>query len=114
MTPVSALLVAVLLTIVSEGLVWWLLARSERDWRRLAAGVVVVNLLTVPLANLAFGLLTDRDVNEWVAFVAIECLVIAAEVPLIRAVLGVATTRAATLSVAANIVSLTLGLLLFW
>jgi hypothetical protein len=105
--PIARLGAAVALTIAIEAAVYRLLL--PRAGLGLAlAGAAAINLITVPLANVAFAALLTY-LRSSTAFVLVEGAVVAAEAPLVRLVVGVGWTRSITLSAAANLCSLAIS-----
>ena len=94
---------ALLITIAAETLVWRLLL--PRAWGELLTASIAINTATVPLANLVYGLAIARGVHAWPGALSVEVSVVAVEIVLAAIVFGVSWSRAAALSLAANLSS---------
>lgn len=100
------------LTIVTEFLVYLLFFREEKR-AKLFLWAVVINFITNPLANLFYFIAITNFTGEYsgvTAFVIIESLVTISEVFLIKFLMKCDTGKAARVSIVANMVTASLGI----
>jgi len=111
-TAIIGLLIALALTIVVEvgvaALLGWRL-RSE------LLAVVLVNVLTVPVLNVALDFVAQASpMIYWPALVAGEVAVVLVEWRLLIALTGRESGETLRLAIAMNLVSVLVGFLLLW
>ena len=108
--PIADYLGAIGLTILIEGIVLFGLVRPRGPHLLLAA--IAINLVTVPLANLAYWFAVPR-LDGASAFILVELGVVLGEMPLIRLLVGSSWRGSVALSVATNTASILCGLALY-
>lgn len=102
------IILALVLTIILEFIVYAIWFR--KDFLKVASYCILINLLTVPLANLFYGILFLSQ-NPWVILI-IEIMVILVEILLIALLFNMKYWKALILSFIANLISTILGLVI--
>lgn len=105
-------IIALGLTIITEFLVYLLFFREEKRLKLLLWSVVI-NFITNPVANLLYFIAITNFTGEYAgvaAFVIIESLVTVSEVFLIRFLMKCDTGKAARVSIVANMLTASLGI----
>ena len=104
----GSIIVSLILTILLEGIIYFIWFR--KDYLKTLHYCLLINLFTVPLANILYGLTLIHSETFWIFF--IEFVVILVESVLIAIMFRNKWWKGLILSIVANVISAVLGLIL--